>query len=81
MRILIDVRKVSPKIEHYIIRFAKEAPKEKYGWFYLSGKVIRQHKKDSNGTIDVYCVPLTKREAFIPIKDCNCENLEFDLFK
>lgn len=30
--------------------------------YYLSGKTIRQFKKESNGTIDCYCVPLDKLE-------------------
>lgn len=77
MRVLIDTSKINPKIEHYIIRFAKEAPKEKYGWFYLSGKTIRQHQKQPNGKIEVYCVPLSKRETFMPLKDCDCLNAEF----
>lgn len=76
-KILIHVDKVPQDIEHYIIRFSKEAPKEKYGWFYMSGKMIRRHQKQKNGKGEVYCVPLNKRETFIPDKNCNCMNYEF----
>ena len=71
-RILIDESKITPKIEHYIFRFTDEAPKKKYGWFYLSGKVIRRYGTQRNGRIMVYAVPLTKTEKFIPDKKCKC---------
>lgn len=75
-KILIHVDKVSPDIEHYLIRFSKEAPKEKYGWFYMSGKTIRRHAKQKNGNGEVYVVPMNKKETFVPDKDCRCENIE-----
>lgn len=42
----------------------------------MSGKVIRRHKKQANGRGEVYVVPLTKREAFVPDKKCHCMNME-----
>lgn len=74
--ILISTKVVIPNIEHYIIRFSDESPKDEYGWFYMSGKVIRRHKKQANGRGEVYVVPLTKREAFVPDKKCHCMNME-----
>ena len=71
--ILISTDAISPNIEHYLIRFSKPAPQEKYGWFYMSGKTIRRHKKQKNGRGEVYVVPLSKREEFIPNKTCEHE--------
>ncbi len=68
--ILIDVEAVKDD-EHIVIRFAYPAPQKEYGWFYMSGKMIRRHHTQPNGDIWVYVVPLSKREEFIPIKDCN----------
>ena len=71
--ILINVNKVLPDVEHYIIQFKNDSPKKVYGWFYLSGKVIRRHKKQRNGSGLVYVVPLSKREEFTPLQDCEHE--------
>ena len=68
--ILINTEAVSPEIEHYLVQFTDESPKNKYGWFYMSGKVIRRHKTQPNGRGKVYVVPMSKREEFTPIKDC-----------
>ncbi len=78
--VLIDTNDVKD-VENVVIRFKNEGSKKKYGWFYMSGKMIRRYRTQPNGRIMVYVVPLNKREEFTPIKDCNCENLEFDLFK
>jgi len=79
--ILISVDRVPEDVEHYIIRFTDESPKKKYGWFYMSGKMIRRFHKQKNGRGEVYVVPMRRSEPFTPDKECNCENLEFDLFK
>lgn len=68
--ILINVEKVPKDVEHFVIQFSKESPKKVYGWFYMSGKMIRRHKKQANGSGAVYVVPLSKREDFIPLKNC-----------
>lgn len=68
--IRINVEKVSPHIEHYIIQFVEDSPKKLYGWFYMSGKVIRRHKVLPNGAGKVYEVPLDKREEFEPDNNC-----------
>lgn len=68
--ILIDKEKVDRGGEHLVIRFAKEAPKEKYGWFYMSKAMVQKHRTQPNGRIQVYVVPLNKREEFIGIKNC-----------
>lgn len=76
--ILISVSAVPEDVEHFIIKFKKCT---KYpDWFYMSGKVIRRHKKQKNGRGEVYVVPMRRREAFEPIKNCNCDNLVMDLF-
>lgn len=68
--ILISTDAITTETEHYLIRFKKPSPQERYGWFYLSGAVIRRHKKKPNGRGSVYVVPLSKREEFIPNKEC-----------
>lgn len=76
--ILINKRKISNKVEHYLIRFSDKSPKDKYGWFYLAGKDIRKCKTQPNGKGEVYVVPMKRRQPWNPIKDCNCENMELD---
>jgi len=77
--VLISVAAVPEDVEHFIIKFKKC---NKYpDWFYMSGKMIRRHKKQPNGRGEVYVVPMRRSETFTPIKDCNCENLEFDLMR
>jgi len=77
--VLINVNKVSDKIDHYILQFVEESPKKVYGWFYLSGRDIRSSKKQPNGSGEVYAVKLSKSTPFIPDKDCKCEQREFSL--
>lgn len=88
--VLISVNKVHEDVEHYIIRFSNTKPiprfssvsaQEKYGWFYMSGKMIRRFHKQKNGNGMVYVVPMSRKETFEPIKDCKCEQAEFDLFR
>lgn len=66
----INVNKVTEYTEHYIIRFEKPGPQKEYGWFYMSGKMIRKHPIYPNGSGKVYEVPLSKREEFEPINNC-----------
>ena len=68
--ILINTDAIDQNVEHYIIQFSNESPKNKYGWFYMSGKVIRRFHKQKNGHGWVYVVPMSKREEFTPIKKC-----------
>lgn len=67
--ILIDTRAVEGH-ENLLIRFSDKSPQDKYGWFYMSGKMVRRHKTQKNGNGEVYVVPLGKREEFVQIKDC-----------
>lgn len=77
--ILISVASVPEDIEHFIIKFKKC---NKYpDWFYMSGKMIRRFHKQKNGRGEVYVVPMNRKETFTPDKECNCENLEMDLFR
>lgn len=71
--ILINVDRIHEDVEHYIIRFTDESPKNKYGWFYMSGKVIRRFHKQKNGAGMMYVVPMSRREEFEPLKECNHE--------
>ena len=71
--VLINVDKVTEDTEHYLIKFTKKSPKNKYGWFYMSGKVIRSHKTQPNGTGHVYVVPMKARETFEPLDHCEHE--------
>lgn len=77
--VLIDTRRVSDTIDHYVLQFKSPGAQKRYGWFYLSGKAIRQSPQQPNGAVTVYAVPLHKREEFTPIKNCNCEQVEFSL--
>ena len=77
--ILISVASVPEDIEHLLIKFKKC---NKYpDWFYMSGKMIRRFHKQKSGRGEVYVVPMNRREAFEPIKNCNCDNLVMDLFR
>lgn len=68
--ILINTQAIDPNTEHYLFQFVSPSPKNLYGWFYFSGKMIRRHKTQKNGSGQVYVVPLDKREEFEPIKQC-----------
>jgi len=68
--ILISKETVDEANEHLVIRFAKETPKNEYGWFYMSKTMVQKQKLQPNGRILVYVVPLSKREEFIGIKNC-----------
>lgn len=73
--ILISVAKVPENIPHFIIKFKKEVKKYP-DWFYLSGKDIRNSKKQDNGRGEVYAVNLNKSQTFTPDKNCRCMNME-----
>lgn len=77
--VLIDARRISDKIEHYVLQFKSPGAQKQYKWFYLSGKTIRKSPTQKNGAGTMYVVPMYKREEFTPIKDCNCEQVEFSL--
>jgi hypothetical protein len=64
----INVKKVTDKVEHYLIRFVKST--DYPDWFYMSGKLIRKHPVYPNGRGFVYEVPMSKRDTFEPIKNC-----------
>lgn len=68
--ILINRDRILPNIEHYVIRFKKESAHREFGWFYMSGKMIKKHKLQANGNGYVYVVPLAKREEFVPVNNC-----------
>ena len=72
--ILINTRAITPDTEHYLIRFSDPTPWERYGWFYMSGDMIRKQHKKPNGRGEVYIVPLANREEFQPIKQCDHDN-------
>jgi hypothetical protein len=55
--VLLAVYKVGT---HNCIRFTKAPSMD--GEYYISGEEVRKHPKQTNGTIDCYCVPLNKLE-------------------
>jgi hypothetical protein len=55
-RVLLACHKVG---EHNKIIFTK-APSMGTDPYYITGKKVKQFKKESNGTIDVYSVPLSE---------------------
>lgn len=71
--VLISTARITDNTQHVLLQFTDESPKNKYGWFYLSGKVIRASKKQPNGRGEVYVVPMSKREEFEAITKCNHE--------
>jgi hypothetical protein len=75
--ILIGTHKVTDNIEHYIIQFEDESPRNKYNWFYMAGKDIRRSKTQPNGRGEVYVVSMKKRQPFVADKKCNCMQAEF----
>lgn len=79
--VLIDVKRISDDVPHYILQFKNPGAQAKWGWFYLSLKDIKGSKKQQNGAGEVYAVSLGKSKPFTPDNDCNCQNMEFDLWK
>lgn len=67
--ILINADNV--KSEHLLIKFVNCS---KYpDWFYMSGKMVRKHRTQQNGAGTVHVVPMSKRQIFTPITQCNHE--------
>lgn len=56
-KVLINPLKVA---EHNKVVFTKAGGLN--GAYYISGQVIKSYPKESNGTIDCYCVDLDKLE-------------------
>lgn len=71
--ILINVARIPENVNDYLVQFVDESPRKKYGWFYLDGKDIRKSKKQKNGHGEVYCVPMSKRQEWEAIKNCEHE--------
>lgn len=59
-RVMLAVHKTA---EHNVIAFTKTKALD--GLFYVSGKTARKYKKESNGTIDCYCIPLEELKNFV----------------
>ena len=67
-RILIKTTAITSGTEHYLIKFTNS---NKYkDWFYMSKKVIVNSPTQKNGRGRVYCVPMSKRDTFVPDKQC-----------
>ena len=56
-RVLLAAHKI---VEHNRVVFTKTKSLE--GDFYVSGKTVKKFKKESNGQIDCYSVPLSELE-------------------
>lgn len=72
--ILISKDKVDAANEHLLIKFTNcpSIP----DWFYMSRKMVRKCRTQTNGNGVVYVVPLSKREPFVQIKPCEHMNAE-----
>ena len=68
--ILLSKETVDRANEILVIRFAKDSAFKQYGWFVMSKKMVQRQRTQPNGRGEVYCVPLSKREEFVGIKDC-----------
>lgn len=66
-RVLMAVHKVS---DHNRVVFSKS--KALKGEFYISGKIVKRYKKENNGKIECFSVPLDKFEP-LEIK-AHCEH-------
>ncbi len=66
--VLINVNKIMPNVEHYLIKFSK-APSYP-DWLYFSGKEIRKCKTQKNGSGSVYVVRMSTAQSFEPLKQC-----------
>lgn len=68
-RVLLAKNRVG---EHNKIIFSK-APSMGTEPYYISGKVVKKFKKESNGTIDCYSIPLDELEALEYQERCQHE--------
>lgn len=60
--VLLKKEAIDDGQEHLLVKFTED---NKYpDWFYMSGKMVRRHKTQPNGSGTVYCVPMSKRESF-----------------
>lgn len=69
--VLIHVRKVPDKIEHFLVKFTR-APAYP-SWLYFSGKDIRKSRRQKNGNGEVYVVSMAKAQDFKPKEHCEHE--------
>lgn len=67
-KVLINVNKIRPGIEHYLIKFSK-APAYP-DWYYLNSKSIKKGATQKNGNGEMYIVSLDELEDFKPITEC-----------
>lgn len=67
-QVLINVNKVSDKVDHYLVKFTK-APVLK-DWYYFSLHDIKKSSTQKNGAGNMYAVSMDKSQQFTPIKDC-----------
>lgn len=68
-RVLLAAHKVG---EHNKITFTK-APSMGTDPYYISGKNVKKFKKETNGAIAVYSVPLAELEPLMYKKGCEHE--------
>ncbi len=76
--VLIYDRNISEGTEHYLLHFSKARSEPE--WQYFSYDDIKDCRKQVNGGIEVYILPMSRTQEFEPIKDFdNCKKcaLEF----
>lgn len=66
--VLINKNKISPTIEHYLLRFTKANSLK--DWYYFSGDTIRKSKEQKNGYGTCYIVDFSNPEIFNAPERC-----------
>lgn len=66
-RVLIPDYKVA---DNNIIQFTKDSTLSSDKLHYVSGKTVKKYKKESNGSVMCYCVPLTELQDFETAEHC-----------
>lgn len=74
--VLIDKDVVDMGEDNILVRFTSPSARNKFGWFHYAKDVIQRCPTQPNGRITVYVVPLSKRKPFVPINNCDCENIK-----
>ena len=69
-RVLISDYKIK---EHNIIKFTKSPTLPDDKLHYVSGKTVRKYKKESNGSVMCYCIPLDQLQDFETATHCEHE--------
>jgi len=72
-QVLIATHKIPEHTENVLLKFhhPQKGDCTKYpDWYWFSAKKIRKCTIQDNGRGKVYCVPMSYRDTFTPIIDC-----------